>query len=363
MYVLISAFLTSLVCCLLIIRYKSLHQHVTGDHDFDGPQKFHTENIPRIGGIAIMLALLVASLVRWSQDYHDGYFLVTLIACSLPAFLSGLSEDLTKYIGVKARLICTALSAALFGYMLNAWINSVGILFIDIAFSITAISIGFTILAICGLSNAYNLIDGFNGLASMVSIITLLAISYVSFRVGDTPILIASLALVGANLGFFVWNYPKGFIFLGDGGAYLIGYWVGALSVLLVIRHDAISPWFALVVNIYPIFETLFSIWRRKIHQGKSPGMPDGAHFHTLIYRRIIRWAKASKLSSSTNSNAAANSQTSPYLWLLSSVGIVPAVLWWNNTGVLKICCLLFCLTYIWIYQAIVKFQTPGWLK
>jgi UDP-N-acetylmuramyl pentapeptide phosphotransferase/UDP-N-acetylglucosamine-1-phosphate transferase len=281
----------------------------------------------------------------------------------LPAFLSGLSEDLTKYIGVKARLACTAASAALFGYLFDAWVRSIGIPFIDIWLSIPLISIGFTIIAVCGLANAYNLIDGFNGLASMVSIITLLAISYVSFRIGDISLLIAALALIGANAGFFIWNYPKGFIFLGDGGAYLIGYWVAALSVLLVFRNPNVSPWFALLVNIYPIFETLFTMWRRRVHQGKSPGMPDGAHFHTLIYRRIVRWATALQGSSITNHGITANSKTSPYLWMLSSVGILPAVLWWGNTKVLQVCTLIFCLTYLWIYQAIVKFQTPKWLK
>jgi hypothetical protein len=45
-------------------------------------------------------------------------------------------------------------------------------------------------------------------------------------------------------------------------------------------------------VNAYPIFEILFTIWRRKIHQGRNPGLPDGAYFHSLIYRRLIRWAE-----------------------------------------------------------------------
>jgi UDP-N-acetylmuramyl pentapeptide phosphotransferase/UDP-N-acetylglucosamine-1-phosphate transferase len=215
----------------------------------------------------------------------------------------------------------------------------------------------FTIFAICGLANAYNIIDGFNGLASMVSIITSLAISYISFRVGDISLLIAALALIGAIAGFFIWNYPKGFIFLGDGGAYLIGYWLGAISVLLVIRNPNVSPWFALLVNIYPIFETLFTMWRRKVHQGKSPGIPDGAHFHTLIFRRIVRWAY------SKNSSTMANSKTSPYLWTASSVGVIPAVLWWDNTSALQICSLIFCLAYLLIYKAIVRFQTPKWLK
>ena len=364
MLVLISAFIISLLSCLLIIRYKNLHQHITGDCDFDGPQKFHLLEVPRIGGVAILAGLLIASCIRGLQNKEDGYFLLLLIACSLPAFLSGFFEDLTKHISIKIRLISTGISAALFGYVFEAWISSIGIPISDALFSIPLISIGFTIFAICGLANAYNIIDGFNGLSSMVSIITLLAISYVSFKVGDITLVIAALILIGANAGFFIWNYPKGFIFLGDGGAYLIGYWVGALSVLLAIRHPNISPWFPLLVNIYPIFETLFTMWRRRIHQGKNIGTPDGAHFHTLIYRRILRWAKAGhNNSTAANFDTMSNSKTSPYLWLLSTAGIIPAVLWWNNTNFLQACSLVFCLIYLWLYNAIVKFKTPKWLK
>jgi UDP-N-acetylmuramyl pentapeptide phosphotransferase/UDP-N-acetylglucosamine-1-phosphate transferase len=172
--------------------------------------------------------------------------------------------------------------------------------------------------------------------------------------------------MASAILGFFIWNYPRGLIFLGDGGAYLIGFWIGVLSILIVARNAQVSPWFALLVNAYPIFETLFSIWRRKVHQGKNPGMPDGAHFHTLIYRRIMRWALANSSvgdSFAATPNENANAKTSPYLWVLSSFAALPAVLFWQHTYVLQGFALLFCATYVWIYRSIVKFQTPNWLK
>lgn len=103
-------------------------------------------------------------------------------------------------------------------------------------------------------------------------VITLLAIGYIGYVVGDSLIIFSSFTMAAAILGFFIWNYPRGLIFLGDGGAYIIGFWVALLSVVLVFRYENISPWFALLVNGYPILETLFTIYRRKIHQGKSPG-------------------------------------------------------------------------------------------
>jgi UDP-N-acetylmuramyl pentapeptide phosphotransferase/UDP-N-acetylglucosamine-1-phosphate transferase len=187
--------------------------------------------------------------------------------------------------------------------------------------------------------------------------ITLLAIAYLSFLFSDHVILYLSLIMVAAILGFFAWNYPLGLIFLGDGGAYLIGYWIACLSILLTYRHQEISPWFALLINGYPIMETLFTIYCRKIHQNKSPGLPDGIHFHTLIYRRILNPQR--KYSSIFSANAL----TAPYLWTLTILGVAPALLWWHLNLILIIASLLFLLFYIWIYTKIVLFKTPKWMS
>jgi UDP-N-acetylmuramyl pentapeptide phosphotransferase/UDP-N-acetylglucosamine-1-phosphate transferase len=356
----IAAFLVSLISCLLIIRYQHLHSHVTGDSDLSGPQKFHHTIVPRIGGIAILFGLLAASLVRWFQDIPTDINLWVILACSLPAAMMGLTEDLTKKISVRTRLLATTCSALLASHFLNAWINRIDIIGFDYLLTIPAVSIIFTCIAIAGLANAYNIIDGFNGLASMVAIIALLAITYVAIRVDDNAIAIAALVMAGSLAGFFLWNYPRGLIFLGDGGAYLIGFWIATLSILLVSRHPEISPWFALMVNCYPIFETLFSIWRKKIYQGKSPGQADAAHFHSLIYRRIIRWAQITGIE---HKDHEANARTSSYLWFLSSLAVLPAVLWWQHTWLLQLSGILFAVSYIYLYIMIVKFKTPSWIR
>jgi UDP-N-acetylmuramyl pentapeptide phosphotransferase/UDP-N-acetylglucosamine-1-phosphate transferase len=358
---LILSFLLSLLVTLGLIRYQHLHEKISND-DLSGPQKFHTQIVPRIGGIGVFLALSMTSICAFTFfKLEHGHFLLQLIACALPSFLIGLLEDLTKKIGVKTRLIATAISAALAGYFLNTWITNIDNSIINQLLSIRVISITFSIVAITGLANAYNIIDGFNGLASMVAIISLLAIGYIAFKVNDPTLASACLIVIGAISGFFIWNYPRGLIFLGDGGAYLIGFLIAALSILLVKRNPNVSPWFALLVNAYPAFETLFTIWRRKVHQGKNPGLPDGAHFHSLIYRRLIRWAQVYQVKESAS--YAKNAKTSPYLWLLSSLAIFPAIVWWNSTWVLQCFILLFCISYVWAYNTIVKFKTPNIFK
>lgn len=364
MYTLLFGFLSSLVATLLLVRYSHLHAHLSSDDQLSGPQKFHSIPVPRIGGLAIFIGLCFASSARTIQSPSDGFLLFTAIACSLPAFIIGLTEDIYKKLRILTRLFIVAISAIISIYLLGLQINKFDIAIIDRIMLIPIISIAFTCFAITGLANAYNIIDGFNGLASMVGIIALLAIAYVAFRVGDITMVVIPLALIGSIAGFFVWNYPKGLIFLGDGGAYLIGFWIAICSILITDRNSQISPWFALMVNAYPVFETLFTIWRRKLHQGKSPGAPDGAHFHSLIYRRLLRWAHASTLNQNkSKSNISANAKTSPYLWLLSSIAIIPSVLWWNFTWVLQLSFIIFCIGYWWIYKSIVRFNTPTWLK
>jgi UDP-GlcNAc:undecaprenyl-phosphate/decaprenyl-phosphate GlcNAc-1-phosphate transferase len=354
----LSAFFASFVTTLVIIRFKNLHGHFSGDHDLSSPQKFHKESVPRIGGISIVLGILAAVLIGL-QSGGALSMKVVLLLCAIPTFAIGLTEDLTKQIGVKTRLLFTAFSAALVVYFLDASIAKLDIWGIDYLLSIPLVTIVFTVFAIAGLANAYNIIDGFNGLSSMVGIITLLGLAYVSYLFQDTAILSLSLIMVGAIMGFFIWNYPRGLIFLGDGGAYLIGFWIAALSVLIIARHPGISPWFALLINAYPILETLFTIYRRKIHQGKSPGLPDGIHFHTLIYRRILNPSAVRNKFDLLNANA----RTAPYLWLLSSFAVVPAILWWQSTPILIAFALLFTISYVWLYTKIVRFKTPRWIE
>jgi UDP-N-acetylmuramyl pentapeptide phosphotransferase/UDP-N-acetylglucosamine-1-phosphate transferase len=362
MELLVLAFFVSLVTTLALIRYQHLHEKISSDHDLSGPQKFHTHAVPRIGGVGIFLALVISAWGAHSfLSLERGLLLLQICLCALPAFAIGLIEDLTKKMGVKTRLIATAVSAYMGVYFLNVLITKIQIPGIDWVLSIGFIAIIFTVIAVTGLANAYNIIDGFNGLASMVAIISLLAIGYVAFKANDPVLASICLIVIGAIGGFFIWNYPRGLIFLGDGGAYLIGYLIATLSILLVIRNPSVSPWFALLVNAYPIFETLFTIWRRKVHQGKNPGLPDGAHFHSLIYRRVIRWAEVHE--SKETASYSKNAKTSPYLWFLSSLAVFPAIVWWQTTWILQCFALLFCVSYMMVYNAVVKFKTPSIFK
>jgi UDP-N-acetylmuramyl pentapeptide phosphotransferase/UDP-N-acetylglucosamine-1-phosphate transferase len=358
MLTIFSGFICALMMGFFILRYQDSHRHLTGDHDISGVQKFHTEAVPRIGGVIVFLGIGVGILSRYFSPDNAAFIVgVQLLLASIPAFLGGLVEDITKKVGVKTRLFSTALSAGIAGYLLNAWLTDIQIPGLDWMLAIPVISVVFTCFAVAGVANAFNLIDGFNGLASGVALMILLAIAYVAFQVRDYGILLASFAAIGAIAGFIFWNYPKGSIFLGDGGAYLIGFWIAELCVLLVTRNPSVSKWFPVLICIYPIFETIFTIYRRLIKK-MHPGMPDANHLHQMVFRRIV----SDPSSVGVGRLIKENSRTSPYLWVLTSLAIMPAILFWQMKWALQLFTILFCLSYIWIYWGIVRFKIPGWL-
>jgi UDP-N-acetylmuramyl pentapeptide phosphotransferase/UDP-N-acetylglucosamine-1-phosphate transferase len=360
MIALLVALLVSGALTLLVVRFASRRQRFA-DHDFSGPQKFHAVAVPRVGGIGIVAGLLAATaLVSLQFEGGGGLVGLMLLACAIPAFAFGLVEDVTKSVSAGWRLLATAASAALAFWLLDAQLRQTAIPGLDwvVSFGFGALLV--TVVAVAGIANSINIIDGFNGLASMCVVIMLAGLAYVAFQVGDPLIATLALAGIGAVLGFFIWNFPAGLVFLGDGGAYFLGFFVAELSILLLVRNPTVSPIFPLLVCIYPVFETLFSIYRRRFLRAVPPSMPDGIHLHSLIYRRVLRWAVGPRSAKALTKR---NSMTSPYLWLLCMLSVVPAVLFWNSTLMLSISLALFGVSYVVLYWRIVRFKSPRWLK
>jgi UDP-N-acetylmuramyl pentapeptide phosphotransferase/UDP-N-acetylglucosamine-1-phosphate transferase len=353
-------FVVSLVASGFIIRLSRHPGAHWNDHEIEGVQKFHAAAVPRVGGVGIALGLLALWLWVAAAGSGPARELLLILACGLPPLLAGLLEDVTKQVGVRTRLLATALAGVLAFFLLGAQLREVQLPGLDWLMGFTAFSLLFTAVAVAGVANAVNIIDGYNGLASVVVMIALLSLAYVGLQVGDNLVVSMALAGVGGLLGFFLWNWPRGLIFLGDGGAYFIGYLVAVLSFLLVARHrGVVSPWYPLLLFIYPVFETLFSIWRKRLVRGGSPGVPDGLHLHMLVFRRLVRWAVGRRDAASLTLR---NSLTAPYLWLLSSLAAVPATLFWRYPHVLQAFVGLFCVVYVWLYLRLVRFRSPRWL-
>ena len=368
MLILISSFLASVIFTLFILRFNKLHSRFSFDHDVDGIQKYHVRPVPRVGGVALFFAMATGFLVFWLAGGEVKLKKFLLAASSL-VWIMGLAEDLTKNISVRVRLGAAALSAILAAWLIGTWVLRLDISFIDVLLQdpryfindyrgvvSVLLTVVLTVFAVAGVTNSFNIIDGYNGLAGMVGIIILTGLYYVAHQVNDAVVGMSALAAIGSIGGFMLWNYPKGHIFLGDSGAYFIGFIVAELSILLVNRNPQVSAWFPLLLVFYPIWETVFSIIRRVIHPHKKVGMPDAAHMHQLVYRIVLRWAG---LSSKPDAVERRNAMTSPYMWFLCSLAVMPAVLFWDRGWLLQLFIVLFALSYIWLYYRIVRRRIP----
>lgn len=359
------AFFVSLVIGAIVLRSSQSLAQIYGE---DMPQRIHAGEIPRLGGISLLAGVLVswwagAASTQWMNDPSSLSLRMPTVWWSvalLPAVLGGITEDLTQRLQVLYRLLFTLLTGVLAVVLLDLQVPRLDLEWVDWAFSIFPwLGIAITLLAIAGLPHAFNIIDGCNGLAGVVALIICLALAYVALQVGDRALAAMLVTTAAATAGFLFWNYPRGMLFAGDGGAYLWGVVIAIASISLVQRHPQVSPWFPMLLLIYPVWETMFSIYR-KWARGMSPGMADALHFHQLIYRRVV-WGVFH--DDASRDMLMRNNRTSPYLWAFTLLSVVPAVLFWRTTWVLMLCCGIFIVLYVVAYLSIVRFKLPGWMQ
>lgn len=358
MFSFLVSFAFSALLTLLVIRQARLHGPAL-DADFAAVQKVHSHYVARIGGLPIFLAVALTAAISMWRVPPIALWLLSLLLCSSIAFAGGILEDYTGRVSAAWRLLLTMAAALLAYFLLDARLDRIDIPFGSLALHYAWLVLPLTVLAVAGIANAINIIDGFNGLASVVTICMLISLAYVAVQVGDVFVVVAALIVAGATAGFLIWNYPVGLIFLGDGGAYFLGFMLGELALLLVVRNPQVSTWYAALLLIYPAFETIFSAYRRMFVRGTSPAMPDGIHLHSLVFRRIVQWTVGRK---DARALMRRNALTSPYLWMFSLTAVIPATVFWRHTGVLIFFCFLFIVSYVWLYARIVRFKSPRWL-
>lgn len=347
---LLAALLAAFAVCWAIVLSRRAHQKLSIDGTIPGLHKVHRSPVPRIGGLGIVAGVAAGALALGAAEAR--WMLLFLLA-ALPAFAGGILEDLTRKVSPYSRLLFAFGAAATAYALLDARITDLDLPGDDRLFQYELFAFGFTLFAVGGFAHATNIIDGMNGLMGFVAIAILGAIAAVAWQVGDERVLAAALVVVAATLGFLVWNFPRGVLFAGDGGAYFLGFAVAELAVLLVQRNSEVSPWFALLALWYPVWETLYSAYRRKVLRGRSPASPDGLHLHTLVYRRIVKLH---------DRPAARSALTTLCLLGVSLLTVVPAWLFWDESWILQTFAAAFALLYLRLYRRIVRFGVPAGL-
>ena len=329
-----------LAVCTSVVSFVSQHLalHISlkyalffDKNDTQKPQRCHDFNASRGGGIGIVLAFVFACLCFERFFAHCDDVVVGFCIGGFCVFLSGFLEDITGKITPTMRLCAQSVGALIAIIALGAYVVDVGLGFV-LPF---ALALPFSVFCVVGVCNAMNILDGFNGLTSGIALMALAMILLIS---NNALVHVHSLLLCCAIAGFFVCNFPHGRIFLGDGGAYFIGFMLALLLIVLTQSSD-ISAWFGVALLIHPLFEVVFSIVRKRFVHHISPFAPDNRHLHSLIYRNLTHSSPATSLC----------------LFALNLPFMLCALLFARDTFMLILLCAAFAALYVALYIWLVR--------
>ena len=255
-----------------------------GALDKPGGRKIHAKVTPRLGGLAILMGFLGAAIALWFLGnhvshllYHDAFRLLMVLAAAVTILAVGSIDDMRGLAAKHKLLVEVILALALCALNIRiTYLNLPGIF--EIHFGLWSWPI--TVLWIVGITNAVNLIDGLDGLAAGIAAITCAPIAVFAIASGQMLAACVMLSLLGALLGFLIYNFNPAKIFLGDSGSLFVGFLLASVSVYCSVKAPMAvglaAPMLALGV---PLFDTFSSIIRRFLER-RSIFCPDSGHFH-----------------------------------------------------------------------------------
>ena len=285
---LIVVFLVALVCSLFLtpqVRRLALRFRII---ERSNPRKTHKRVVTCLGGVAIyasfVVGLLLASLILFRNAYPSfSYKLVGLLCGTSMILVLGLVDDIKGArapVKVGWQIAAALVTSAFFG---------IKITYVDVPFFgliwLRIFSVPLTLLWVVGLTNALNWIDGLDGLAAGICSIACISLLVVSWRGGDLFSVVVLIALLGATLGFLKYNFYPAKVFMGDTGSNSLGFVLANVAIMGGLKSAAaLSLMVPILILGVPIFDTLFSVWRR-VRLKKSPIKPDTDHFHFRLVK------------------------------------------------------------------------------
>ena len=281
--ILLCSFISFALCTLLYLIFRKNFALNT----YSGVQKIHDGHVPRIGGFFLFIYLISISLLFNYENFF--IFLISL----LPMFLITLKEDLFFNVRAKTRLFFTLVSILIYFYLSRLELPFINFYFFNFINDIYILKILFFTFSLLVLINGCNMIDGANGLLNF-SITS--AIFCLWFLDTDNIYHNELIFILFFNLIFTFFNFPLGKVFLGDSGAYLLGFLVGIYTINIINTY-ALNPYIAILILIYPCFEVLFSFIRKFFYEKISPLNPDPYHLHLKINTYLFHISKNKFLS------------------------------------------------------------------
>ena len=254
-------------------------EHV-GALDMPNERKVHTKPMPRLGGLAIFLGFLLGYMLFCSQTPQ----MISILIGSFILIIVGMIDDikpikpLPKFIGQ----VAAAIVVVCYGNIIMQDISAYG-LYLNFGIFAKPITV---FLFIISVINGLNLIDGLDGLAGGIATIFFVTISIIISIMGIYNGLDASLSLImiGATLGFLLYNFHPAKIFMGDSGSMFLGYMIAVISLLGFKNVTLTSFVVPVLILAIPILDTLFAIIRRLL-KGESFAKADKEHFHHQILK------------------------------------------------------------------------------
>ena len=244
--------------------------------DMPNNRKVHKTPIPTIGGVPIYISFIVGLLIA---DPFEPEIKPIVIGGGVLLLLGLIDDvvDLKAWIKLLVQIFVAGI-VVYYGIMID-FISPFGYL-IEFGFW----SIPVTIIWVVGITNAFNLIDGLDGLSSGVAVIALTTIGFISILQGNIFIMLICVILIGSLLGFLVYNFHPAKIFMGDNGALLIGYIISVVSLLGFKNITLISLFFPLVILGVPFIDMFFAVIRR-YKKGVSIVGADKEHLHHKLIK------------------------------------------------------------------------------
>ena len=311
------------------------------DNQFNKPQAFHEKPTYRIGGITFFLLLILVFIYFF---FFKNIYLIEFISFCTLFFILGLIDDMKIIIAPKLRLL--SMLAILIPLIIfnNFYIEKTGLNFLNNLLEIDIFALFFVSLCFLFIINGANLIDGYNGLLSIHALIILTVLFFINIFNGNNEISQFLFYTIILLLIFLKFNFPNAQMFLGDGGAYLVGSIIAISIIKTSILTPTVHPFFFCILLFYLFFEVFFSFLRKTITAKSNPLFPDSNHLHMLLYKILLK--KKSKIVS--------NYSVSIYINLMYLLLILPGIIFMDNG--------LFC-RYYFLFLLIVYFFTYKKLK
>ena len=282
------SFVLSVIFCYLLLKESVIPSRYSKDVCY-GSQKIHVGNIKRIGGLSIVSSIIIFNIIDiyiFNNKYNLELNFLALYCFII--FLIGFTEDLIKDIKPTIRLLLLFIITFWWIVQSENLIRSTNIDLIDSLIEIEIFAILLTLICIISSINATNMMDGANGLLTIFATSVCLILSFYAHSAGDFILLNFLFITVGSFLGFLIFNWPKGIIFLGDGGSYFIGAYLSTLLIFISNDLNNFSMLNALVIMSYPVWELMFTVFRR-VFSSSQITEPDNLHLHTIIHSYIKR--------------------------------------------------------------------------